>query len=82
MNACAHEEFQGSITIVKSTGTGRNLAEVRIICAACRTPFEFGGMPRMPEANFRTPTRSMCGFTARLPIQPAHESALPERVDG
>ena len=42
---CKHEQFQASVNVNRLVDTGRFMADVKIVCVVCGTPFRFLGLP-------------------------------------
>ena len=60
--------FKADVSVARIEDVGRFIAEVRIHCTECNTPFQFLGMP--PGFNYLGPTVSIAGLDANLPIYP------------
>lgn len=63
---CKHLIFSAEVKVARIEDTGRFLAEVRIACKDCDTPFQFAGM--QTGFNYNHPTVSLDGLHANLPI--------------
>lgn len=78
--SCDHENFEAHVNVGRISETDGGaithfVAEVTIVCAACRAPFGFRGMPvgMLPEQ----PTVSPDALEARMPlISPAELELL------
>jgi len=66
--SCDHKEFEAAVKVARIEDIGRFVAEVRVICKECRTPFQFVGIA--PGFNYEAPTVTVDGLEANLPITP------------
>lgn len=71
---CEHNDFQASVTVNSLQGV-RFVAEIRIQCKDCGTPFVFYGLEA--GLNIDGASVSMDGTEARISIGPQGEK-LPE----
>jgi hypothetical protein len=65
---CKHEEFAASVAVARLEDSGRFMAEVRVTCRQCGTPFQFLGLA--PGLNMRGATVSIDGLEANIAIAP------------
>lgn len=66
MTDCLHRNFAAKVSVARIEDIGRFVAEVRIHCTECNTPFQFFGVA--PGFNYDAPTVSIDGLEANLPI--------------
>lgn len=78
MRTCPHLSFYSVVRVARLEDIGRFVAEVKIRCRVCDTPFQFLGMP--PGFNYEAPTVSLDGLEADLPICP--QGAQPTPLQG
>lgn len=73
MNAamCKHTDFEASVQVNRLDDVGRFMADVRVKCAECGTPFRFVGLPSGVDLN--SPTVSIDATEGRFPIGPKGE---------
>lgn len=72
-NNCKHEKFMAQCNVTRLTETeGREVngytADLTIICAECKTPFEFTGVPN--GYSHSSPMASIDFKELRIPIRP------------
>jgi hypothetical protein len=60
--------FDASVSVARIEDIGRFVAEVKIRCVECGTPFQFLGIA--PGYNYEAPTVRLDGLEADLPICP------------
>jgi hypothetical protein len=72
---CPHEDFVADVVVARMEDTGRYMAEVRIVCQECKTPFRFIGLPAGVDMNGASV--SVDGCEARLAIAPKGEVVPP-----
>lgn len=65
-DACKHMHFESDAAVARIEDTGRFMAEVKIRCTECNTPFQFFGMP--VGFNFDRAMMSVDQLEAHLPI--------------
>jgi hypothetical protein len=81
---CEHKHFACNVDVVRlENATGKIssfVAEMRITCADCGTPFQFFGL----KAGYltQTPTMSVDGLQAHLPIAPEGSVLSPADAIG
>ena len=75
---CEHKNFECSVTVNRIEDIGRFIADVRVECAECKTPFRFIGLPIGMDYNGAC--ASVDGTEARLGIAPKGEVITP--LDG
>lgn len=70
---CAHEDFDSEVTINRLADQTPMvfMADVKIRCRTCGSPFRFKGLPG--GMNFERPMCSPEAHEARLPIEPSSE---------
>lgn len=68
---CKHELFSCSVTVNRIEDIGRFMADVRIQCNQCNTPFRFIGLPAGMDYN--SACVSVDATEARLAIAPQGE---------
>lgn len=66
--SCPHLNFDASVGVCRLEDTGRFVAEIRIRCKDCNTPFQFMGLP--PGLDFDGATVSLDGLEASIGIHP------------
>ena len=76
--ACSHESFECQVSVARIEDIGRFMAEVRVKCVQCGTPFRFLGLPLGMDYN--SACVSPDGLEARMGIAPGREPIPP--VDG
>lgn len=64
--ACKHLNFNAVVAVARIEDIGRFVAEVRIRCTDCDTPFQFVGV--QPGFNYDAPTVSLDGLEGNFPI--------------
>jgi len=72
---CAHMNFDASVSVARIEDIGRFVAEVKIRCVECGTPFQFLGLA--PGFNYEAPTVRLDGLEADLPICPQGVQPTP-----
>lgn len=65
---CKHTNFDANVSVCRLEDSGRFIAEVRINCVECNTPFQFLGLE--PGLNFDGATVSLDGLEANIGICP------------
>jgi len=78
MADCQHRNFDATVAVARIEDIGRFVAEVRIRCTECNTPFQFVGID--PGFNYDAPTVSIDGLEANLPICP--QGSRPSPLQG
>jgi hypothetical protein len=73
LNECTHDKFHIFADVTKLLDIGGFIVDARIVCVECGTPFCFLGLPMGKSID--TPSVSMDGLEARLPICPAPNSS-------
>ncbi len=66
--ACAHHNFDAKVAVGRLEDSGRFIAEVRIHCVDCKTPFQFLGL--QPGLDLDGARVSMDGLEANIAICP------------
>lgn len=79
MGACPHMKFSALVGVHRLTDTENGpvkafTAEVRIHCDDCGEAFVFMGLPW--GSHLQSPTMSVGGEEARLPIEPSSKAIL------
>jgi len=72
MTKCKHLNFDAQVNVIRLEDSGSFMAEVKIECRECHTPFQFLGMPM--GLSFTKPMVEVMAVEARLPIKPLDES--------
>lgn len=77
---CEHNNFESNVGVGRITnditGVVENyVADIRIQCKDCKTPFQFIGMPL--GVSYDKPMMEVDGLEARLPIAPQGEISHP-----
>ncbi len=76
---CEHLNFESLISVGRITneaGVVENyVAEIKVKCRDCQTPFQFIGMPL--GVSYDKPMMEVDGLEARLPIAPQGEIPHP-----
>lgn len=75
MTACKHMNFDATVRVARIEDVGRFVAEVKIHCTECGTPFQFLGIE--PGFNYEHPTVRLDGLEADLPICPQGVQPTP-----
>lgn len=75
---CEHHDFAANVEVGRiQDGEGgpvvKYMADVRIVCADCGTPFRFIGLPS--GVDYKSPMVSVNGEELRAPIAPQGEVA-------
>lgn len=65
---CDHHQFKADVKIARLENTGGFMAEVRVMCADCGTPFQFLGL--QPGLDLNGATVSVDGLEANIAICP------------
>lgn len=65
---CAHENLSASVRIAHMKDSGGFMAEIRIVCAQCETPFQFLGLE--PGVDTQGARVSIDGLEANIAICP------------
>lgn len=65
---CPHKQFDCNVNIARIEDIGRFMAEVRVTCQQCGTPFRFIGLPAGMDYN--SPCVSMDACELRAPVAP------------
>lgn len=76
VSKCEHKKFDAQVNIIRLEDSGKFMAEVKVKCVECNTPFQFLGMPM--GLSFTKPMVEVLATEARLPIQPL-DSNLVEK---
>lgn len=66
--SCKHMNFDAQVEVHRIEDIGRFVAEIRIKCTECRSPFQFVGVA--PGFNYDAPTVSLDGLNGSFPICP------------
>lgn len=72
---CQHMNFDASVAVARVEDIGRFVAEVKIRCTDCNTPFQFMGIE--PGFSYDGPTVRLDGLEADLPICPQGTQPTP-----
>ena len=72
---CAHEQFVAAVDVNRMLDTGRFLADVRIKCVQCDSPFRFLGVAA--GIAWDRPACSINETELHVPIEPEGEPRLP-----
>ena len=75
MTACVHMNFDATVGVARLEDSGRFMAEIRIKCKDCDTPFQFMGLE--PGLNFEGATVSLDGLEANIGIHPEGQRPNP-----
>lgn len=75
---CEHKNFEADVTVNRIEDIGRFMADVRVRCVDCGTPFRFVGLPAGMDYN--SPTVSVDATEGRFPIAPKGE--VPSELEG
>jgi hypothetical protein len=67
-SACPHEQFAADVVVNRIEDVGRFMADVRVKCVQCGTPFRFVGLPAGMDYN--SPCVSVDACEGRFPIAP------------
>lgn len=79
--SCQHMNFDADVTVNRIEDTGRFNADVKIVCADCKVPFRFIGLPTGLDMNGAAV--SVDGCEGRFAIAPKGEVVTPlEGVGG
>lgn len=65
---CQHLNFDAQVNVIRLEDSGRFMAEVKVECRDCHTPFQFLGMEM--GLSFTKPMVEVMSAEARLPIKP------------
>lgn len=76
---CDHPDFVAGVDVNRLQTSGRFVADVRVMCAACGTPFRFLGIPES-GIIFEEPLVSAFGHEVHLPIEPIEDVAENVRL--
>lgn len=66
--SCQHKEFAANVTVARLEDSGKFIAEIKVSCAQCQTPFQFLGL--QPGFDFNGATVSLDGLEANIAIAP------------
>lgn len=72
---CKHLKFDAVVRVARVEDIGRFIAEIRVKCIECGTPFQFQGI--QPGMNYNGPTVSLDGLEANLPVFPDGQQPNP-----
>ncbi len=73
---CKHEnKFSVDVRVNRLEDTGAFIADIRIYCADCKTPFIFGGVDA--GLSGERPMASINGQELHVPIQPKDSRIFP-----
>lgn len=75
MTDCKHMSFEATVHVARIENKGRFMAEIRIICNDCGTPFQFMGLK--PGFDFNGATVSLDGLEANIGIYPQGQQPNP-----
>ncbi len=75
MTDCKHMNFEAAVRVARIEDKGHFMAEIRIICKDCGTPFQFMGL--QPGFNFDGATVSLDGLEANIGIHPQGQQPNP-----
>ncbi len=73
--SCEHHNFQADVGVARIEDKKRFMAEIRVRCADCGTPFQFMGLP--PGLNYDGATVSLDGLEANIGIRPQGQRPSP-----
>jgi len=76
MKNCKHKNFDAQVNVIRLEDSGSFMAEVKVKCVICNTPFQFIGMPM--GLSYTQPMVEVMAAEARLPIKPM-DSNLVEK---
>lgn len=65
---CEHKNFDAAVRVARIEDKGRFMAEIKITCRDCGTPFQFMGLE--PGLNYNGATVSLDGLEANIGIHP------------
>jgi hypothetical protein len=74
-STCKHLSFGSSVRIARLEDSGRFMAEIRINCTECGSPFQFKGL--QPGLNLDGATVSIDGLEANIAIAPEDAAMTP-----
>ena len=66
--ACKHTAFNAEVRVARLEDTGRFVAEIKIVCTECNTPFQFMGL--QPGFDADGASVSLDGLEANIGIHP------------
>ena len=72
---CKHKNFDAAVSVARIEDKGQFMAEIRITCTDCGTPFQFMGLE--PGLNFNGATVSLDGLEANIGIHPQGQHPNP-----
>lgn len=73
--ACAHANFHASVRVARLEDSGQFMAEIRIECQECKTPFQFLGLE--PGLDLQGARVSIDGLEANIAICPVGSKPNP-----
>lgn len=74
MSKCEHKDFEAKVNVIRLEDSGAFMAEVKVKCRECGTPFQFIGIPM--GLSFTKPMVEVMSAEARLPIKPMDKDLI------
>lgn len=71
---CKHKDFKAQVNVIRLEDSHNFMAEVKVECRKCHTPFQFIGMPM--GLSFTKPMVEVMAAEARLPIKPMDKNLV------
>lgn len=68
MAECRHEAFEATVAVARLEDVGKFMAEVRVQCSQCKSPFQFLGLE--PGMDLNGARVSIDGLEANLAVAP------------
>lgn len=75
MTDCQHHEFNASVAVARLEDSGRFMAEIRVSCKQCGTPFQFLGLD--PGVDLNGARCSIDALEAHIAIAPQGRAISP-----
>ena len=72
---CNHEDFKANVDVNRMEDSGRFIADIRVECTQCGTPFHFVGVNY--GLSFSRPALSADGCELHIPLMPGRKVMQP-----